>query len=65
MGHLTLSRDHLWMRLDATTLTGRFLAIGAALYRSAEPDHRLPWFPVPEVEDRSSPFSISLCMSDV
>jgi hypothetical protein len=53
------------MRLDATTLTGRFLAIGAALYRSAEPDHRLPWFPVPEVEDRPSPFSISLCMSDV
>jgi hypothetical protein len=23
MGHLTPSRDHLWMRLDATTLTGR------------------------------------------
>jgi hypothetical protein len=65
MGHLTPSHDHLWMRLDATTLTGLFLIAGAALCRPAEPDHRLPWFPVPEVEDRSSPFSISLCMSDV
>jgi hypothetical protein len=48
MGHLTPSHDHLWVCLDAATLTGCFLAAGAALCRPAEPDHRLPWFPVPE-----------------
>jgi hypothetical protein len=42
MDHLTPSRGHLWMRLDAANLTGRFLATGAALCRSAEPDHHLP-----------------------
>jgi hypothetical protein len=42
MGHLTPSHDHLWMHLDAVTLTGCFLAVGATLCRSAEPDHRLP-----------------------
>jgi hypothetical protein len=31
MGHLTPSRDRLWMRLDAATLTGPFLIVGNRL----------------------------------
>jgi hypothetical protein len=31
MGHLTPSRDHLWMRLNAATLTGPFLVVGNRL----------------------------------
>jgi hypothetical protein len=31
IGHLRLSRDRLWMRLNAVTLTGPFLVVGNCL----------------------------------
>jgi hypothetical protein len=64
MGHLTPSRDHFWMRLDVATLTGRFLAAGAALCRPAEPDHRLLCFLGDRRKERSDSLSLSLSLVD-
>jgi hypothetical protein len=64
MGHLTPSRDHLWMCLDAVTLTGPSLTAGAVLAGRSRKSGDPPLFPGELKKEAVASLCLSLCVSD-